>query len=215
MRKYRFARVKRDGFQLHTSAPGGFAGHTIIEPLRPTPPARCQTWRDGSRAVMLHRRGGEWLAVGGGDAAAWRKGVYIRARSVLACASVYETLRRSVGGVRLIDWLLMTVLLQLADNPLRTLAQAPPLPAPLVRWRRRCIRRRRRRRWWRLPLWTANDDYGGWKAMIIIDTNPQRATLWDQRVYRPACRTFVRSIHPRPSHAQQSPTSRSWFRENG
>lgn len=54
------ARVRRDGFQLHPSTPGGFAGHTIIESLRPTPPVRCQTWRDGSRAVMLHRLGRGW-----------------------------------------------------------------------------------------------------------------------------------------------------------
>jgi len=54
----------------------------------------------------------------------------IYTRSVLTrpcvCVCVYETLRCGVGGVRLIDWLLMTVLLQLADNPLRALAKAPP-----------------------------------------------------------------------------------------
>jgi len=42
-RYFLIARVIRDGFQLHPSALGGFAGHTIIEPLRPTPPVRCQT----------------------------------------------------------------------------------------------------------------------------------------------------------------------------
>jgi len=85
-------------------------------PANPSSPVSNVT-RWVTRSNATPPLGGEWVA--------WHdERVY--SRSVLACASVYETLRCSVGGVRLIDWLLMTVLLQLADNPLRTLAQPPP-----------------------------------------------------------------------------------------